>query len=98
MICRTWRTQPWSRSTASLDDAGAPVAWEHHIVVQSFLADTPFAALIKDGLDDTAVEGAKDIPYTIPNIRVDWHEAPGGVPTLWWRSVGHTHTAFVVET
>jgi isoquinoline 1-oxidoreductase beta subunit len=83
---------------AALDAAGAPVAWEQHIVVQSFLADTPFAALIRDGIDETAVEGAKEIPYAIPNIRVDWHQAPGGVPTLWWRSVGHSHTAFVIET
>src|SRR4029079_5837596 len=56
------------------------------------------AALIKNGIDETAVEGAKDIPYAIPNVRVDWHQAPAGVPTLWWRSVGHSHSAFVVET
>ena len=46
------------------------------MVVQSFLADTPFAGLIKNGIDDTAVEGANDIPYAIPNIRVDWHRVP----------------------
>ncbi len=54
--------------------------------------------MIKDGVDETAVEGAKDIPYAIPKSRVDWHLAPAGVPTFWWRSVGHSHTAFVVET
>ena len=46
----------------------------------------------------TAVEGAADLPYEIPNLLVDWQQAPGGVPTLWWRSVGHSHTAFVVES
>jgi isoquinoline 1-oxidoreductase beta subunit len=93
-----YRPRAYHTVRAGLDAAGAPVAWEQHIAVQSFLVDTPFAALIKDGLDETAVEGAKEIPYAIPHLRVDWHPAPGGVPTLWWRSVGHSHTAFVIET
>jgi isoquinoline 1-oxidoreductase beta subunit len=93
-----YRPRAYHSVRAGLDAAGSPVAWEQHVVVQSFLADTPFAALIKDGIDETAVEGAKDIPYAIPNLRVEWHQAPGGVPTLWWRSVGHSHSAFVVET
>jgi isoquinoline 1-oxidoreductase beta subunit len=84
---------------AGLDEGGNPVAWRQRIVCQSFIAGTPFeSAIIKDGVDDTAVEGAKDIPYQIPNLLVDWQQAPGGVPTLWWRSVGHSHTAFVVES
>jgi len=85
--------------SAGLDAVGKPVAWKHRIVCQSFAAGTPFEAfLIKDGVDETAVEGAKDIPYEIPNFLVDWQQAPGGVPTLWWRSVGHSHTAFAVES
>jgi isoquinoline 1-oxidoreductase beta subunit len=81
-----------------LDAGGRPVAWRHRVVCQSFIAGTPFAEhMIKDGVDATAVEGADDLPYDIPNLLVDWKEAPGGVPTLWWRSVGHSHTAFAVE-
>jgi isoquinoline 1-oxidoreductase subunit beta len=84
---------------AGLGADGMPVAWQHRIVCQSFIAGTPFeAVIIKDGVDETAVEGAKEIPYQIPNLLVDWQKAPGGVPTLWWRSVGHSHSAFVVET
>jgi isoquinoline 1-oxidoreductase subunit beta len=93
-----YRPRAYHSVRAGLDAAGSVVAWEQHVVCQSFLAATPFAALIKEGVDETAVEGAKDIPYAIPNLRVDWHQAPGGVPTLWWRSVGHSHSAFVVET
>jgi isoquinoline 1-oxidoreductase subunit beta len=93
-----YRPRAYHSVRAALDGAGAPVAWEHHIVCQSFLIGTPYAGMIKDGLDELAVEGAKDIPYAIPNIRVDWHPAPSGVPTFQWRSVGHSHTAFVVET
>ena len=49
-------------------------------------------------MDHTAVEGAVELPYDIPNLLVEWKRAPDGVPTLWWRSVGHSHTAFVVES
>jgi isoquinoline 1-oxidoreductase beta subunit len=83
---------------AGLDDAGTPVAWHQRVVCQSFIAGTPFEPfIIKDGVDDTAVEGANNLAYAIPNLHVDWKQAPGGVPTLWWRSVGHSHTAFAVE-
>ncbi len=84
---------------AGLNAAGEPVAWQHRIVCQSFMAGTPFEAfIVKNGVDETAVEGAADLPYAMPNLQVDWQMAPGGVPTLWWRSVGHSHTAFAVES
>jgi isoquinoline 1-oxidoreductase beta subunit len=54
--------------------------------------------LNKEGVDETSVEGAADIPYKIPNILVDLHSTKIGVPVQWWRSVGHSHTAFVVES
>jgi isoquinoline 1-oxidoreductase beta subunit len=84
---------------AGLDAQGNVVAWRHRIVCQSFIEGTPFEPfVIKNGVDDTAVEGAADLPYEIPNLAVEWQKAPGGVPTLWWRSVGHSHTAFAVES
>jgi isoquinoline 1-oxidoreductase beta subunit len=59
---------------------------------------TPFEkAMIKNGVDEASVEGAKEIPYNIPNLLVDLHSPKTGIPVLWWRSVGHSHTAFVVE-
>jgi isoquinoline 1-oxidoreductase beta subunit len=94
-----YRPRAYHSVSAGLDASGRPVAWQQRIVCQSFIVGTPFeSAIIKDGVDDTAVEGANDIPYEIPNLLVDWQQAPGGVPTLWWRSVGHSHTAFVVES
>ncbi len=94
-----YRPAAYHSLSAGLDPDGVLAAWQHRIVCQSFIAGTPFEAMmIKDGVDETAVEGAADLPYEIPNILVDWHQAPGGVPTLWWRSVGHSHTAFAVES
>lgn len=78
---------------------GMPAAWRHVIVGQSLLTDTPFAAvMIKEGVDATAVEGAADTHYGIPNFHLYAHHPRVNVPVLWWRSVGHTHTAFVMET
>lgn len=73
------------------------VAWASTSVGQSFLKGSPFEALIKDGIDPVMVEGARELPYDIPDFRCDAHIADVGVPTLWWRSVGHTHTGYAVE-
>jgi isoquinoline 1-oxidoreductase subunit beta len=87
------------RLRAGLDASGAIVAWEQRIVGQSILAGTPFeAAMVKDGIDPTSVEGAANLPYDIPNLTVELHTTKVGVPVLWWRSVGSTHTAYSTET
>lgn len=84
---------------AGIDASGKPLFWQQQIVCQSFATGTPFeGALIKDGVDVVAVEGSADLAYHIPNMLVNWNMAPAGVPTLWWRSVGHSHNAFVTET
>ena len=77
---------------------GLPAAWRHVVVGQSLLAGTPFAMMIKNGVDETAVEGTSDTSYNVPNFHVSVHHPTVNVPVLWWRSVGHTHNAFVMET
>jgi isoquinoline 1-oxidoreductase beta subunit len=87
------------RVKAGLDADGNLVGWHHRIVGQSILTGTPFESFaVKDGIDGTSVEGVADMPYAIPNLRVESHMTKVGVPVLWWRSVGHTHTAYAVET
>lgn len=87
------------RIRAGLDERNNPVAWQHRVVGQSIAAGSPFEdALVRDGVDQTSVEGAANVPYAIPNIRVDLQTTTLPVPVQWWRSVGSTHTAFVVET
>lgn len=87
------------RLRATLDDKSEILAWDQVIVGQSFMKGSPFeASMIKNGVDQTMVEGASTLPYQIPNLRVSAHMAEVGVPTLWWRSVGSTHTAFSTET
>lgn len=84
---------------AGIDAAGNIVAWHHRIVGQSILAGTPFESiLVKDGIDGTSVEGATELPYALGAHRLELHTTEVGVPVLWWRSVGSTHTAYAVET
>lgn len=83
---------------AGIDAQGNIIAWQHRIVGQSIIAGTPFEpVMVKDGIDHTSVEGAANLPYAIPNMSVELHTTKTGVPVLWWRSVGSTHTAFATE-
>ncbi|RJF78392.1 xanthine dehydrogenase family protein molybdopterin-binding subunit [Azospirillum cavernae] len=83
---------------AAVDSSGALVAWRQRIVGQSFMAGTPFEKMmVKNGVDATSVEGASDMAYAVPNLAVDLHSPTSPVTTLWWRSVGHTHTAYAKE-
>lgn len=87
------------RIRARLGSDGRPAAWHHTIVGQSIIAGTPFAGgMIHNGIDAASVEGAADLPYTIPAIQVDLHSPELPITVQWWRSVGHSHTAFVVES
>ncbi|WDT87773.1 xanthine dehydrogenase family protein molybdopterin-binding subunit [Alteromonas sp. 009811495] len=86
------------RVVTGTDNKGNINAWQHVIATQSIVAGSPFEQMIKDGIDPTSVEGASDFPYTIANRDVSLHTMSNPIPVLWWRSVGHTHTAYVVET
>jgi isoquinoline 1-oxidoreductase beta subunit len=93
-----YRPMVYHRIRAALDAAGNIAGWDQKIVGQSFIIGSPFEAMIvKDGIDATVVEGAADMPYRVANLAVDWHPVTSPVTTLWWRSVGHTHTAQAVE-
>ncbi len=86
------------RLKAGLDKDGKIIAWQHRIVGQSIMAGTPFESMtVKDGVDGTSVEGASNLPYEIANLSVELHTVQAGVPVLWWRSVGSTHTAHATE-
>jgi isoquinoline 1-oxidoreductase beta subunit len=93
-----YRPMYFHRLRAGLDADGKLIGWQHRIVGQSIVRGTPFAgALIKNGIDQTSVEGANTLPYHVENITVDLHTTDVGVPVLWWRAVGSTHTAYSTE-
>jgi isoquinoline 1-oxidoreductase beta subunit len=89
------------KASIGLDANGMPMAWEHTVVGQSILVGTPFEGfLVKNGVDATSVEGVADSAYLkgIANHHVNLHSPKLGVPVLWWRSVGHSHSGFVMES
>ena len=75
----------------ALDKNNVPSMWKHSVT------GIPFFPIPVDKVDGSAVEGLDNLPYDIPNIKVDQHNIQSQISTLWWRSVGHTHTAFSKE-
>jgi len=80
------------------DAEGYPATWRHRIVTQSIMKGAPPGAPGGE-VDMTAVEGAAGSPYlkATPVVDAQLLTPDAGVPVLWWRSVGATHTAYVME-
>ncbi|HSV53475.1 MAG TPA: xanthine dehydrogenase family protein molybdopterin-binding subunit [Burkholderiaceae bacterium] len=92
-----YRPMHLHRARIGFDDSGKVLAWDHVIVGQSILTGSVFEQFqVKNGIDASAVEGMRE-PYPLP-MRLTVHHPKLNVPVLWWRSVGSTHTAFVMET
>jgi isoquinoline 1-oxidoreductase subunit beta len=93
-----YRPYWFDRFSAGLDNNGLPVAWEHRFAGSSVIARY-LPPAFKDGLDPDSTEGAIDLVYALPNKHVEYVRVePPGVPTAFWRSVGPSHTVFVVES
>ena len=93
-----YRPYYYDRFSAGLDAQGTPIAWSHRIVGSSIMARF-FPPAFKNGIDPDAVDGAIDMPYAIPNKRVEYvREEPPGIPTAFWRGVGPTHNVYVIES
>lgn len=91
-----YRPATHNRLEAGLDARGRLVAWHHKIIGPS-INDSLWPGSVSDGHDPSLTEGAIKLPYDIPNFRVDYVMAPTPVPLGFWRSVGHSHNAFVTE-
>lgn len=91
-----YRPATLNRLSAALDAEGNLSAWRHDIAGASIFARV-FPGYIKNGLDNTAVEGAANLPYAIPNQQVSWVMENGFVPVGFWRSVGSSQNAWITE-
>jgi isoquinoline 1-oxidoreductase beta subunit len=92
-----YRPMYFHKLEAGLSETRELIGWRHVIVGQSIMAGGPFEVMVKNGIDPTSVEGAATIAYAIPNIDVELATTKTGVPVLWWRVVGSSHTTFAVE-
>jgi isoquinoline 1-oxidoreductase subunit beta len=87
-----YRPMYFHKLEAGLNDKKELVGWHQRVVGQSIMGAP------KDKVDPMSVEGAATMAYDIPNLSVELSTTEVGVPVLWWRVVGSSHTAFVVET
>ncbi len=86
------------RMSAGLDEGGMPVAWSHRFAGSSILARF-LPQAFNNGLDPDTTDGAINLPYALPNFRVEYlRMEPQGIPTAFWRGVGPSHNVFVVES
>ncbi|MBY0520854.1 MAG: molybdopterin-dependent oxidoreductase [Sphingomonas sp.] len=82
-----------------IDSSGKIVGWDQTVAIQSFVLGTPMEKLAAPtGIDTNMYEGVATDDYAFPAARTASVRMENGVPTLWWRSVGHTHTAYATET
>jgi isoquinoline 1-oxidoreductase beta subunit len=94
------RPMYYDRISALLDGDGRPVWYGDRVTGGTVLGRWAPMAMGKNGLDDDTVECVAEVPYDIPNLKVEWvrHDMPEGLIVGWWRGVGPTHNLFVVES
>jgi isoquinoline 1-oxidoreductase beta subunit len=93
-----YRPYFFDRMSAGLDEAGMPIAWNHRFAGSSIIARWA-PPIFNNGVDPDTIDGAINLPYALPNMRVEYlRMEPPGIPTAFWRSVGPSHSVFVVES
>jgi isoquinoline 1-oxidoreductase beta subunit len=94
-----YRPSTYNTLSAGLDAQGWPTAWKTRIVGPSILAALGGAMGGRGmAVDPTSVEGLADLPYAIPNLRVEYAEEEPGIPVGFWRSVGSSQNTFIAES
>lgn len=94
-----YRSFNLTRATGTLDDDGELIALDVKIAKPSVAKWSGLSFLIReDGVDEQAVEGLVNLPYEIPNTRVEWVDHDPGLPVHLWRAVGSSHNPFVIES
>ena len=86
------------RAKIGLDADGKIIGWDHRLAVKSIVKGTPMAGMVQNDIDPTSAEGVAESLYNVPNFGIGLSDFQTPVPINWWRSVGHTHTGFVMES
>jgi isoquinoline 1-oxidoreductase beta subunit len=91
-----YRPATYNVFRAALDPSGTPTAWLTRVVGPGLLIQR---GMVKAGeIDNAAVEALRNMPYDIPNLRVEWTNKDYGFPLGFWRSVGASQNGFIVES
>ncbi|MEK6743036.1 MAG: xanthine dehydrogenase family protein molybdopterin-binding subunit [Nitrospirota bacterium] len=92
-----YRPANYTKIEAALDDKGKVTAWSHKIACPSIFARV-FPGMMKNGIDNAAVEGVTDLEYDVPNLLAEYVRVDLPVPVGFWRSVGASHNGFIIES
>src|SRR5437667_1733125 len=90
-----YRPVTYVRMWGALDASGKPVAFMQRLVQQSLMKR--IGSLPPNGVDFISVDGSANLPYDIPNVRVEYTEADPGIPYGFWRSVGNSVNGYITE-
>ncbi|MGH8708260.1 MAG: molybdopterin cofactor-binding domain-containing protein [Burkholderiales bacterium] len=93
-----YRPASVTRFRGGLDAGGKPVSFDARVASPSIMAASGFMKIPPNGVDSFAVEGIEDLPYDIPNLRVEYSRQEPGVQVWFWRSVGHSQNIFFSES
>jgi isoquinoline 1-oxidoreductase beta subunit len=94
-----YRPMNFHHVEVGFDQKSQLTGWKHKIIGQSVIGNSPLEAMmVKNGVEATVVEGVQGTIYDLQNFSADLQRPTPNVTTLWWRSVGSTHTAYVMET
>ncbi len=95
-----WYRPPYAHKVRiGLDDVGKIVGWDHRIAGPSIFKGTAFESfIVHNGIDHSSVEGVPDSPYAIPGMFVGLTDTKAPTTVNYWRSVGNSHTGYVMET
>ena len=90
-----YRPVTYVRMWGAVDPSGKPTVFMQRLVQQSLLKR--IAPLPPNGVDFISVDGSVNLPYDIPNVRIEYIETDPGIPYGFWRSVGASVNGYVVE-
>ncbi|MGH9679500.1 MAG: xanthine dehydrogenase family protein molybdopterin-binding subunit [Candidatus Acidiferrales bacterium] len=91
-----YRPASLARLGGAIGADGWPVAWTTRVACPSIM-EAWFPGSIKNNLDPSSVEGVANLPYSIPNIQVNYQRTEPGIPVGFWRSVGNSQNGFFSE-
>ena len=90
-----YRPVSYARMWGGVDANGKPTVFMQRLVQQSLMKR--IGGLPPNGIDFISLDGAANLPYDIPNIRMEYIEHDPGIPFGFWRSVGASFQGFAIE-
>ncbi|RVQ67139.1 xanthine dehydrogenase family protein molybdopterin-binding subunit [Croceicoccus ponticola] len=83
---------------AAMDAKGKVVGWDHGLTGQSIGNFMMVDTLDGQKVDALIFEGVREQGYAFANHKLGIGVLESPMKVLWWRSVGHSHTGYVMET